>query len=101
VVGDWDGDGADQVGVYRGGRWYLDLTGNDQWDAGDTTFRFGLPSDLPVAGDWDGDGTDEVGTVRDGRWYLDVDGDGAWGGGDTSFRFGLAADVPVPGHRGP
>ena len=25
VVGDWDGDGKDDLGVFRNGIWYLDL----------------------------------------------------------------------------
>ena len=29
VVGDWNGDGKDEIGVYRSpGRWYLDYNGN-------------------------------------------------------------------------
>jgi hypothetical protein len=39
LMGDWDGDGIDQVAIYRTGRWYLDLTGNDQWDGGDRSGR--------------------------------------------------------------
>jgi hypothetical protein len=66
VVGDWDGDGRSQLGVFRQGRWYLDANGNREWDAGLDTVcdAFGAPTDLPVAGDMDGDGVSEIGVYR-------------------------------------
>ena len=101
LVGDWDGDGTDEVGVHRGDAWYLDGDGNHQWNLpGDVYFRFGILGDEPVVGDWDGDGTDEVGVHRPstGMWYLDTDGNGRWNvPGDVCFRFGVAGDEPVVG----
>ncbi len=52
VVGDWSAFGFDQVGIYRDGLWFLDTNGNDQADAGDTFFIFGLSTDVPVTGRW-------------------------------------------------
>jgi len=43
VVGDWNGDGISEVGVYRGGVFYRN---------GDTTIAYGLPTDTPVIGKW-------------------------------------------------
>jgi hypothetical protein len=65
VVGDWDGDGADTVGVYRPatGEWFLTSSSPVSGDPGlfaQFTFAGGLMS-RPVAGDWDGDGTDGIG----------------------------------------
>jgi hypothetical protein len=87
VVGDWDGDGRDDIGVVRGNLWILRLTrvtSKPKWlgpgvsvtlvpaaHAAVVQFRYGLPSDIPVAGDWDRDGRSEPGVVRGGRdWYL-------------------------------
>ena len=67
VVGDFNGDGVDDVGIFRAGRWYLDSNGNHELDAHDKVFEMGGASDLPVAGDWDGDGVDEPGTYRSGE----------------------------------
>jgi len=59
VVGDWDGDGVDQIGVYQihdpgYGVWVLD-DGNGYWNAdGDVVYYFGGPDTVPVVGDWDG-----------------------------------------------
>ena len=32
VAGDWNGDGNDEVGVFRNGAWFLDYNGNRYWD---------------------------------------------------------------------
>jgi hypothetical protein len=57
VVGDWDGDGRDELGIYRGGVWVLDLDKNRRWSGkqADGVYRFGgLPQDIPVVGDLTG-----------------------------------------------
>jgi parallel beta-helix repeat protein len=63
VVGDWDGDGVDTVGLYNAadGVFYLKrgfVTANDE-----LLFTFGPAGEdwRPVAGDWDGDQVDTVG----------------------------------------
>ena len=33
VVGDFDGDGIDEIGVYRGGQWIVDIDGNHELNA--------------------------------------------------------------------
>jgi hypothetical protein len=64
VVGDWDGDGDDGIGVVRGDTWLLRFgtTGG----TADSTFTFGSASypELPVPGDWDGNGTDTPAILR-------------------------------------
>lgn len=61
VVGDWNGDGAFEIGVFRDGQWFLDLNGDGTWDDGDLWARLGTEADLPVTGDWDGDGKTDIG----------------------------------------
>ena len=51
-TGDWDGDGIDSIGIYRGGVFYL-RNSNTQGVA-DLVFALGNPGDEPIAGDWDG-----------------------------------------------
>ena len=63
VVGDWDGDGRDGIGVLKNGRWQLRQTADaGAADAG--VFRFGPIGAMAVAGDWNGDGVDGVGTFN-------------------------------------
>ncbi len=64
VVGDWNGDGKADVGVYLVGQWYLDVTGDGVWNDGDLWARIGQQEnreDQPVTGDWDGDGKTDIG----------------------------------------
>jgi serine-aspartate repeat-containing protein C/D/E len=60
ITGDFNGDGATDVGVFRQGRWFIDLNGNGGWDQGDLWARLGHKDDLPITGDWDGDGKTDI-----------------------------------------
>lgn len=94
VVGDWDGDGDDTVGVFRDGTWTI-ANVNSGKKMRPRTFTFGEPGDVPVVGDWDGDGRDTVGVFRDGTWRLAKSNRS-----DTSFRevhLGQADDEPLVG----
>jgi len=102
VTGDWDGDGVDTIGAYRGGKFYFATT-NAVGAAIRYTLNFGLPGDIPVSGDWDGDGIDTVGVWRPSlrRFFLTntVCAVGTTCGGTIaqSLNYGLAGDVPVAG----
>jgi hypothetical protein len=98
IVGDWNGDRLDDIGVVRaeptGLTWYLDSNGVRGWQATDTVIRFGTAGDVPIAADWDGNGTDNIGVYRptagpDGTWFLDANGRVGWqgaGAGDVEVR---------------
>ena len=66
VVGDFNGDGIDELGVYRDGTWYIDTNNDRVLDAHDKLFELGGPGDVPVVGDWNGDGIDEPGVYHAG-----------------------------------
>jgi hypothetical protein len=93
LSGDWDGDGVDEVAVFRrgdGGGTFRLL----QDDGTRQAVRFGRGSDVPLAGDWDGDGRADVGVRRPGaRSFLLRSGDGTV----TALRLGTPAGVPVTG----
>ena len=99
VIGDWTGNGMMRLGVFRGGKWFLDLNGNRRWDGangGDGVFSFGLPGDIAAPGDWTGDGKTKLGVFRKGIWVLD-NGNMAFDRADRFLNFGLAGDIPVVG----
>ena len=77
VIGDWDGDGVDNIGVYRPGsrRFYLDDDDNGIHDHGVT---LGIEGDTPVTGDWNGDGKTDVGFFKpcENTFYPDTDYNG-------------------------
>lgn len=61
VVGDFNGDGYDELALFVDGEWFIDLNGNGAWDPSDIWLKLGDKGDQPVAGDWDGDGKDDTG----------------------------------------
>lgn len=61
VVGDFNGDGVTDLGIYVDGQWFIDLNGNGRWDDEDLWAHLGSREDLPVTGDWDGDGKTDIG----------------------------------------
>ncbi len=75
LAGDWNGDGIDQIAIYRGGAWMLDNDGDGRWTKNDVKAFFGQPGDEPIVGDFNGDEIDEIGIVRGDVWIIDTDGD--------------------------
>lgn len=66
IVGDWDGNGFDEIGVFRPkeddsnqSTFYLDLH-NDTTEVRAVDFSY-WPQDIPIVGDWDGDEDDDIG----------------------------------------
>jgi hypothetical protein len=59
IVGDWDGDGVDDIGVFRraagAGRF------RRQVGTTESVLKFARNFDQPIVGDWDGDGLADVG----------------------------------------
>ena len=103
IVGDFDGDGKDDIGVYRYGsypNWFTKVSGSNDIRTGLTwAISWGNPGgDTPIVGDFDGDGKDDIGIYRYGsypNWFVKASNTGdictgptwslSWGnpGGDT------------------
>lgn len=96
LVGDWNGDGRDDVGVYRptAGKWILDNNGNP-FDGVNLVFSR-RQRGRPVVGDWNGDGRDDIGLYRRGRWYLDRNGNRRFDDGRFTYG-GEPGDLPLAG----
>ncbi|WP_298804247.1 peptidoglycan recognition protein [uncultured Pseudokineococcus sp.] len=90
LVGDWDGDGRDEVGLFVDG-----VVSLRRDDGAAVRYRYGRAGDVAVVGDWDRDGKDSVGVYRNGMWYLRNSASG--GAADRAVGFGLAGDRPVVG----
>jgi hypothetical protein len=64
IVGDWNGDGTDTIGVFGQGPngWgsWAEMPRNCGGSV--TPFYYGSYADIPITGDWNADGIDTVGT---------------------------------------
>ena len=103
MIGDWNGDGIDDLAVARpgeivgqGGRlWQL------KWAAiqSPRELIYLSPYDKPIAGDWDGDGDDDPGgwcpvpQSKSSFWQFETNGD-SHSNCDLE-GFGLDTDIPV------
>jgi N-acetylmuramoyl-L-alanine amidase len=96
VVGDWDGDGIQTVGVVRPSA----TVGSNHFllrntDGSVADFWYGAYGDRPVVGDWNGDGVWTPGAVRAGVWRLRNSNTG--GAADVTFQFGRSGDRYLTG----
>ena len=104
IIGDWDGDGYDEIGLFRSSTSMFYLVTRNwatlPYDVGaaDKDIPFSYPEDIPIAGDWDGDGDDDIGGYYPGTFYLYLLNLGS--STATSYvdvPFGLADDIPLIG----
>ena len=109
VVGDWDGDGITNIGVFRpntpAGSNTFFLRNTNSLGTGDITVgTIGQIGDIPIVGDWDGNGTTTVGLFRPNDppgsntlflWNSNTDPPGP--PDITIAGIGAAGDLPIVG----
>jgi Ca2+-binding RTX toxin-like protein len=113
IVGDFDGDGRDDLGTFNNNVFYFDLAANGLSGNADATVAFGFPgvSERPVAADMDQDGIDDIGLWVPGslgqtdaqttEWHFLVSNDRTPGDGINDRVIGTVntlnhAFTPVP-----
>jgi hypothetical protein len=94
-VGDFNGDGFDEVGLHRDatGRVYLRFSLTT--GIADLDFIYGNPQDRIVAGDWDGDGTDSPALFRPSNTTHYFRFTNSTGIADAHYIWGVSNWVPV------
>jgi hypothetical protein len=101
VVGDWDGDGDDNVGVYRASNrtFYLRNTLNGGFANVTIFMPFALAGDIAIAGDWNGDGRSTPGVYRPSSSQFLLTNTFTTGTAALShtFTFGGAGSLPIVG----
>ncbi len=93
VVGDWNADGVDTLGVVRGET--LLLTDLNETGLPDVSYRFGISGGARFVGDWDGDGADTA-AYRIGNVFY-MRNEHARGPADAQIGFGRPGDEVVTG----
>jgi len=89
AAADYDGDGAFDIAVYRGGVWYIieSSTGNVRYE------YFGQSGDVPAPNDFDKDGKADLAVSRSENgqrvWYVRRSTDGSF----FSLPWGLSTDA--------
>jgi len=98
VTGDFDGDGIDEIGLYRESNGFFYYRKTLTTGVADHQFFFGIPNDRFVAGDWGIiDSVDTPGVFRpgDAKFYLKYHN--TQGTADELFSFGQGTWLPVAG----
>ncbi len=98
VVGDWNGDGADEVGMYRDTAGTLFCKDDLSSGPADVDLFYGDPGDVFLAGDWgDVDRIDSPGVFRPAEANVYLRFTLTSGAADAWFPFGEADWMPVSG----
>ena len=102
IMGDWDCDGVDTVGMYRQSNGMVYLRNSNDTGNHDIRFFFGNPADIPIVGDFDDDGCDTVSIYRPSNqtfYIINALGanDGSLGAAEFSYIFGNPGDKPFVG----
>jgi len=107
MVGDFDGDGKQDLTVWRGstGEWFWLTSSTDYARSAFRTVQWGIPSqgDRPLTGDFDGDGRSELFVYRPsiGTWFWLTSSSGYFNSAGTVGQVPLGdnslGDVPTIG----
>jgi len=99
IVGDWDGNGIDGVGLFRGGNSTFFLSNGFQGTVDIKPFIFGSLGSKPLAGDWNGDGIATIGVFNPSTGVMSLNNTNSPGNGigDIIFNFGGNGDIPLAG----
>lgn len=105
IVGDWNNDLTDTVGIYKNSNCVVYLKNTNASGPADITFCFGPSGSQyrPVSGDWDNNGTDGFGIYDTSNGATFLRNSLTNGPGDVFFMYGMygmygaAGFTPVAG----
>ena len=98
-VGDFDGDGVDEIGLHRESTGLVYFRLNHTQGIADAEFVYGDPGDRLVAAAWTG-GADSVGLFRPSNCTVFLRYDNTQGTADETHIYGPRTGLPVAGEFG-
>ena len=92
IVGDWDGNGTDTIGLYNPTTSTFYLKDSNSSGSADTTFAYGPANSgwTPVVGDWTDSGTATIGLYNPTSSTFYLKNSNSSGSADTTFAYGPA-----------
>jgi hypothetical protein len=98
LVGDWDGDGTDTVGLYDPVQSVFHLQNRHTGGTAAIVFQFGSSGCgwTPLIGDWNGDGRDTIGLFDHKRSHFHLRDMLMGGDADVLFQFGAPSSGWLP-----
>jgi hypothetical protein len=98
VVGDWDGDGIDEIGLHRESTGFFYFRNSLDTGIADDQFYFGNPGDRFVAGDWGiSDGVETPAVFRPSNTTFYFRHTNTQGNADAQVVWGQSWWLPVAG----
>ncbi len=101
IVGDWNGDGMDTLGLYNPTTATFYLSDSNAGGYANNTFVYGPANSgmVPIVGDWDGNGTDTVGLYNPATSMFYLKNSNSAGFADLAFAYGPSNSgwTPVAG----
>jgi autotransporter-associated beta strand protein len=98
VVGDWNGDGIQTIGLFDPTASVFYLRNSNSTGNADLCFGYGAPGAgwTPLVGDWNGDGIDTIGLydAETATWYLR--NSNSMGTADLTFGYGAPGSTWTP-----
>lgn len=97
IVGDWNGDGVDTIGLYRRTDSTFHLRNSLTGGSANEFFAFGSAGSnwIPIAGDWDANGVDTIGLYDPTFSDFHLKNSFAGGPADRKFQYGPTSASPA------
>jgi hypothetical protein len=94
VPGDYDGDGASDIAIYRAGMWFV-LQSQSGFLTG-LSYSLGSATEIPVPDDYDADGRTDIAVFNPatGVWRFVKSTTGT----TMTATWGTSGDIPLPRH---
>ncbi len=95
VVGDWNGNNTDSIGLRRPSNGFVYLRNTNTQGVADVSYFFGDAGDLVFAGDWDDDGIDTIGLFRPSTATVYLKNTHTTGSADVTYGMGTSKLKPA------